>query len=327
VESGRLRKATAVSHTIQGLMKYHGLKNKKLRLPYHDSISVCVDALTTTATIDFGDYPRDSIDINGQPAVGTEAQRVLDVINPLRRLAKTKDHFKISTANNVKQGKGLGFSASAFASIALASCSALGLKMDREKLSEYARLGAGSASRSLVGGFAIWYASRNGRSYARQLASGSKVKLAMAIVPIALPVKTDMAHRESVTSPFFESRVKTVKKNVRKMQSAIQRGDVDEVARLAEADSLSLHAVTMTGESRLFLMAPGTVSTIRRVEEMREKDHIPVWYSLDTGPSVYVNTHPEFVDEVCREIRSSANVGVIKSGVGGPARTIEEHLF
>jgi phosphomevalonate decarboxylase len=327
VESGRLRKATAVSHTIQGLMKYHGLKNKKLRLPYHDSISVCVDALTTTATIEFGDYSRDTIDINGQPAVGTEAQRVLDVINPLRRLAKTEDHFKISTANNVKQGKGLGFSASAFASIALASCSALGLKMDREKLSEYARLGAGSASRSLVGGFAIWYASRNGRSYARQLASGSKVKLAMAIVPIALPVKTDMAHRESVTSPFFESRVKTVKKNVRKMQSAIQRGDVDEVARLAEADSLSLHAVTMTGESRLFLMAPGTVSTIRRVEEMREKDHIPVWYSLDTGPSVYVNTHPEFVDEVCREIRSSANVGVIKSGVGGPARTIEEHLF
>jgi phosphomevalonate decarboxylase len=322
-----LRKASAVSHTIQGLMKYHGLKNKKLRLPYHDSISVCVDALTTTATIEFGDYSRDTIDINGQPAVGTEAQRVLDVINPLRRLAKTKEHFKISTANNVKQGKGLGFSASAFASIALASCSALGLKMDREKLSEYARLGAGSASRSLVGGFAIWYANRNGRSYARQLASGSKVKLAMAIVPIPSPVKTDMAHRESVTSPFFESRVKTVKKNVKKMQSAIQRGDVDEVARLAEADSLSLHAVTMTGESRLFLMAPGTVSTIRRVEEMREHDHIPVWYSLDTGPSVYVNTHPEFVDEVCREIRSSANVGVIKSGVGGPARTIEEHLF
>jgi phosphomevalonate decarboxylase len=136
-----------------------------------------------------------------------------------------------------------------------------------------------------------------------------------------------MAHRESVTSPFFESRVKTVKKNVKKMQSAIQKGDVDEVARLAEADSLSLHAVTMTGESRLFLMAPGTVSTIRRVEAMREQDHIPVWYSLDTGPSVYVNTHPEFVDEVCKEIRSSANVGVIKSGVGGPARTLEEHLF
>jgi phosphomevalonate decarboxylase len=322
-----LRKSTAVSHTIQGLMKYHGLKDKKRRLPYHDSISVCVDALTTTATIEFGDYSRDMIEINGQQAAGTEAERVLAVITALKRLARTNDHFRISTLNNVKQGKGLGFSASAFAAIALASCSALGLKMDREKLSECARLGAGSASRSLVGGFAIWYANRNGRSYARQLASGSKVKLAMAIVPIPSPVKTDMAHRESVTSPFFESRVRAVRKNVKKMQFAIQKGDVDELARLAEADSLSLHAVTMTGKSGLFLMAPGTISTIRRVEAMREHDHIPVWYSLDTGPSVYVNTHPEFVDEVCREIRSSANVGVIKSGVGGPAQTIEEHLF
>jgi phosphomevalonate decarboxylase len=322
-----LRKSTAVSHTIQGLMKYHGLKDKKRRLPYHDSISVCVDALTTTATIEFGDCSRDLIEINGQPAAGAEAERVLAVITPLKGLAKTKDHFRISTLNNVKQGKGLGFSASAFAAIALASSSALGLKMDREKLSEYARLGAGSASRSLVGGFAIWYANRNGRSYARQLASGSKVKLAMAIVPIPSPVKTDMAHRESVTSPFFESRVRTVKKNLKKMQYAIQKGNVDGVARLAEADSLSLHAVTMTGKSGLFLMAPRTVSTIKRVKAMREEDHIPVWYSLDTGPSVYVNTHPEFVDEVCKEIRRSANVGVIKSGVGGPARTIEEHLF
>jgi diphosphomevalonate decarboxylase len=199
--------------------------------------------------------------------------------------------------------------------------------MKRERLSEIARLGAGSASRSLVGGFAIWYANRNGRSYARQLASEKKLDLAMAIVPIPSPVKTDMAHRESVSSPFFKSRVKEVKRNLKKMRSAILKRDVDEVGRLAEADSLSLHAVTMTGKSRLFLMAPGTVSVIKHIEAMRESEHIPVWYSLDTGPSVYVNTHPEFVDEVCREIRASTNLGVIKSGVGGPAWTIEEHLF
>jgi len=322
-----LRKATAVAHTIQGLMKYHGLKDRKRRIPYHDSISVCVEALTTTATMEFGDYSQDIIEINGQPAAGTEAERILAVTSALKNVAKTKDHFRISTTNNVKQGKGLGFSASAFAAIALASSTALGLNMERERLSEFARLGAGSASRSLVGGFAIWYANRNGRSYARQLASENKLDLAMAIVPIPSPVKTDMAHRESVSSPFFESRVKVVKKNLKKMQSAILKGDVDEVGRLAEADSLSLHAVTMTGKSRLFLMAPGTVSVIKRIESMRESDHIPVWYSLDTGPSVYVNTHPEFVDQVCREIRVSTNLGVIKSGVGGPARTIEEHLF
>jgi len=322
-----LRKATAVAHTIQGLMKYHGLKDRKRRIPYHDSISVCVQALTTTATIEYDNYPNDVIEINGKPATGDEADRIFAVTSALKNIAKTKDHFRLSTLNNVKQGKGLGFSASAFAATALASCAALGLSMKRERLSEIARLGAGSASRSLVGGFAIWYANRNGRSYARQLASENKLDLAMAVVPIRSPVKTDMAHRESVSSPFFKSRVETVKKNLKKMHSAILKGDVDEVGRLAEADSLSLHAVTMTGKSGLFLMAPGTVSVIKRIEAMRESDHIPVWYSLDTGPSVYINTHPEFVDEVCREIRASTNLGVIKSGVGGPARTIEEHLF
>jgi len=115
--------------------------------------------------------------------------------------------------------------------------------------------------------------------------------------------------------------------NLKKMVRAIREGDVDEVSKLAEADSLSLHAVTMTGRSQLFLMSPETVTIIRKIKSMREDDDIPVWFSLDTGPSVYVNTHPEFLDRVCREIKASANLEVIKSGVGGPARTIEEHLF
>ncbi len=320
-------KASAVAHTIQGLVKYHGLRDRKRRLPYHDSISVCVEALTTTATIDFDGYSQDMIEINGKPAGDVEAERIRAVISPLEKLAKTKNHFKLATLNRVRQGKGLGFSASAFAAISLASCTALGVSLEREKLSEIARLGAGSASRSLVGGFAIWYANKNGRSYAEQLSSGSKLGLAMGIVPIPSPVKTDMAHEESVSSPFFASRVKDVKLNLRKMLRAIQKSDIDEVSRLAEADSLSLHAVTMTGKSQLLLMSPETVTIIRQIRSMRENDRIPVWFSLDTGPSVYINTHPEFVDQVCREIHASTNLEVIKSGVGGPARTIEEHLF
>jgi diphosphomevalonate decarboxylase len=286
-----------------------------------------VEELTTTATIDFGDYPQDIIEINGKAAGDVEAERIRAVIAPLAKLAETKGHFKLATANRVKQGKGLGFSASAFASIALASCTALGVNMERGKLSEVARLGAGSASRSLVGGFAIWYANRNGRSYARQLASADQVPLAMGIVPMPSPVITDMAHAESESSPFFKSRVLYVKRKMKKMINAIQKGDVDTLSRLAEADSLSLHAVTMTGEGGLFLMAPETVMIIRRIRSMREKDHIPVWFSLDTGPSVYINTHPEYADEVCKDIHAATNLEVIKSGVGGPARTVEEHLF
>ena len=323
-----MAKATAVAHTIQGLMKYHGLKNKKLRLPFHDSISVCVKELTTTATVDFSPhYTEDFVQINESVAKGTEAQRVLVVIDALRRLQKTQDRVKIASKNNLEKAKGVGFSAAAFASIAFAASNALNLKIDRQRLSEIARLGAGSASRSLVGGFSIWYANKNGRSYAQQLDDGTRVKLAMGIVPQASSVKTDLAHEESTASPFFTSRVKAVKAAIPKMTHAIRRGDLAEVCELAEADSLSLHAVTMTGPQRLVLVSATTINVIQRVRALREEKGIPVWYSMDTGPSVFLNTRPEYLDKVCDDIESKVNVPIIRSGVGGPAYGSDEHLF
>ena len=309
-------------------MKYHGLKNKKLRLPFHDSISVCVKELTTTATVDFSpQYTEDTIQINGNIAKGTEAQRVIVVIDALRKLKKTKDHVKIVSKNNLENAKGVGFSAAAFASIAFAASNALNLKIDRSRLSEIARLGAGSASRSLVGGFSIWYANKRGRSFAQQLDDGTRIKLAMGIVPLVSPIKTDVAHEESATSPFFTSRVKTVQAAIPKMIHAIKGGDIGEVCKLAETDSLSLHAVTMTGRQGLVLESPETINIIRRVRTLREEKGIPVWYSMDTGPSVFLNTQPEYLDKVCDDIESNLNVPIIRSGVGGPAHAVDQHLF
>jgi phosphomevalonate decarboxylase len=323
-----LAKASAQAHTIQGLIKYHGLKNKQLRLPFHDSISVCAKELTTTATVEFGpQYTSDFIEINGSPAKGTAAERVMIVVDALRKLAKSGDRVKIASKNNLENAKGVGFSAAAFASIAHAANNALNLRLDTRRLSEIARLGAGSASRSLAGGFSIWYANKRGRSYAEQLDDGTRVKLAMGIVPLASTVKTDTAHAESTSSPFFTSRVKAVKANLPKMIRAIKKGDLAEVCRLAEADSLSLHAVTMTGRQGLVLVAPETINVIRRVRTLRDEQGVPVWFSIDTGPSVFLNTQPEYLDRVCEDIERNVHVPTIKSGVGGPAHTFEQHLF
>ncbi len=323
-----LSKATAVAYAIQGLVKYHGLKDNKRRIPYHDSISVCVEQLTTTATIEFGQqYSQNLVEINGRAATPLEASRVLSVVSQLQSLAKTREHFKLVSKNSVPQGKGLGFSASAFASIAQASSKALGLNIKPDRLSEIARLGAGSASRSLVGGFSIWYADKRGRSFAEPLPTSKGLRLAMAVVPIPSQVRTDLAHQESVTSPFFSARLKEVRKVLPRMKRAIRMGNIEEVGKLAEAESLSLHAITMTGKSGLVLMSQETLGVLRGIMSMRETNHIPVWYSLDTGPSVYVNTRTEYIDQVCNELRKYTNFQVLKSGVGGPAHTIEERLF
>ena len=323
-----MAKSTGRANVIQGLIKYHGLKDKKRRLPFHDSISVCAGQLYTTATVEFDkSYPEDRIVINDAPAVGREAERVLDVVNYLRKITKTKEHFRLASKNSIAEGKGLGFSAAAFASIAMAASRALNLNLKTERLSEVARLGAGSASRSVAGGFALWHANKNGRSYAEQLSMGENMHFAMAIVPIASTIKTDMAHAESVSSPFFKARVKEVNSYLRKMRNAIVKGDLAKIGALAEHDSLSLHAVTMTGTTRLFLITPDTIRIIERVVELREKQGIPVWFSLDTGPSVWMNTTAEFVDRIADDIRRDSGMTVLKSGVGGPAIEVDEHLF
>src|SRR5437660_10421355 len=164
--------ACARSYSIQGVVKYHGLRNERLRLPLHDSITVCMKSLPTVTTVAFNrELTDDRIRINGKSPSRKEQDRVLAVVNHLRQLSRFgSTKARIESRNPDVKGKGLGFSASGFAALGLATASALDLDIKTPELSEVVRLGAGSASRSLAGGFSIWYANRNGRSYAEELA-------------------------------------------------------------------------------------------------------------------------------------------------------------
>jgi mevalonate pyrophosphate decarboxylase len=193
-------------------------------------------------------------------------------------------------------------------------------------LSEIVRLGAGSASRSLVGGFSIWYANRKGRSYAEQLATATAIRLRTLIVPIPSTIKTDKAHADVLTSPFFKARLAYVKGVLQRMKRAIARKDVSEICRIAEMDTLNLHAITMTGKLETILVSPLSIRIMDEVQKLREKEGVPVWYSLDTGPSVFINTTPKASAKVDRRIRSLAD-NVISSDPGGPAEIVSRHLF
>jgi len=320
-------KCTARAYAIQGLVKYHGLRNPKLRIPYHDSISVCMKSLDTVTTVETGNsLRRDSILINGTvPTTGEEA-RVRVVIDKLRELAGEKTQLRVESRNANVKGKGLGFSASGFAALGLATSIALGLSLEPRELSEVVRLGAGSASRSLMGGFSIWYANRKGHSYAEQLASASSIRLRTLIVPIPSAIKTDRAHADVLTSPFFKARLAYLKGVLRKMRRAIARKDVSEICRLAEVDTLNLHAITMTGRLETILVSPLSIRIMDEVRRLREEEGVPVWYSLDTGPSVFINTEPKSASKVERRIRTLADK-VIPSDPGGPAEVLSHHLF
>lgn len=320
-------KATAVAHPIQGLIKYHGLKDARLRLPFHDSISVCVDALHTITTVEHSKaLEEDLVTINGERASGKDLDRVENVLDKIRSITHHTGCFKVVSKNNITSGKGLGFSASGFAALGTATCAALDFDVDYISLSELVRLGAGSATRSLAGSFAIWYADKNGKSYAEQLVKPEGMKLGMVIIPIQSQIKTDEAHTEVLSSPLFKARLKYVASNIQTMKKAIKNGDVATLGRLAEEDTLNLHASTMTGETRMILWEPETVRIMKAIEKMR-REGIPAWYSIDTGPSVFVNTFIDHIENVVSRLHKLGFSKPITSRVGGNPFLTQKHLF
>ena len=320
-------KATATAHPIQGLIKYHGLKNPKQRIPYHDSISVCIQALTTTTTIEtLNDSKKDEITINGRQPNITEKKRVETVLNKLKELAEYSGNFKVVSQNSLEMGKGLGFSASGFAALGLAAAKALGLSLDGLALSEIVRLGAGSATRSMAGGFAIWYANRRGRSYAEQLETSKNMDFSMVIVPVRSEVKTDEAHAEVLSSCLFKARLKNINGLLKRMKKAISLGDTAAIGTLAEEDTLNLHAITMTGKSHMVLWEPDTVRVIKEVIRMREEG-LQAWYSMDTGPSVFINTYKKNAGIIVKRFNEMGFKNVQLSAVGEKPSLTGDHLF
>jgi phosphomevalonate decarboxylase len=318
-------KGSAIAHPIQGLIKYHGLKDEKLRIPFHDSISVATAPTASHTTIEFGTFKKDSASVDGKQLSGRELERVVSVVDEVRKRSALRKKFKMVSLNNFPSNVGLGASASGFAALAMAACEASGLKLSLEQTSVIARRGAGSATRSVTGAFSRWRAGfEDEESYSYQIASED---FQMGIVVALIPAFkfTENAHKAVLTSPFFHSRLAFVHGALAEMENAIRKRNVDKIGTLAERDSLILHSITMTSVDEMILWRPETVKVILEVKKMRSEG-LPAHFSIDTGATVYVNTKPKHVKEVERRIKR-LGIETITCGVGGSARVTDEHLF
>ncbi len=309
----------AVANTMQALVKYHGLKDWKLRIPYHDSISVNTTVLFSEAQVSTGTAGGVLL-VEGKK--NPDAERRLAPV--VRRLSgKTLDQLdlRISSRNSPHlNAKGLGFSSSAGAALTLACQHALrGERPDYGALSRVARLFAASASRSLVGGFSrLYVGKRDEETYAERFADERELDLRMLIVPLSSSVRTEDAHREVESSPFFRARVRSASRRCDEMEKAIRGGDLRRVGELTEQDTLELHSITMTGANRLILMSPDTVRVVMRVKELRSEG-AEAYFSMQTGPSVFINT-TERHEERVRAAISKMGYKTLYSRVGREAR-------
>lgn len=306
----------AVAYTMQALVKYHGLKDWDLRLPYHDSISVNTTCMKTEAQID--DRRRGGVFIRGRESESAN-ERLRTVVSSLKPGADV-DGFRIDSRNIPSdRAKGIGYSSSAGAALTLLVYDRLvGGRPDLLSLSRTARLFAASASRSLVGGFSRLYAGADDvGTYAKRFADQHEMDLRMVIVPLPSKMRTEDAHREVLTSPFFKARIESAQRRCDDMEKAILGNDLDALGILTEKDTLELHSLTMTGENRLIIMTEDTLRIVKRVKELRGNG-TKAYFSMQTGPSVFINTSEKYEQTVLRAVQKLGYRSYL-SGVGGEA--------
>ena len=318
-------KATAKAHPIQGLIKYHGMRDEELRLPYHDSISVCTAPSHSLTTVAFeGDREEDEYVIDGEAVQGRGAERIRAVVDHVRDLADTDRRVRFESANDFPTNIGFGSSSSGFAAAAMALCEAAGLDMTRPEISTVARRGSSSAARAVTGAFSHLRTGLNDedcRSERIETDLEDDLRIVAGMVPSYK--ETEAAHREAAESHMFEGRMAHIHGQIAEMRDALRRDEFERTFSLAEHDSLSLAATTMTGPAGWVYWQPRTIEIFNAVRELREEEDVPVYFSVDTGASVYINTTEPHLERVEAAV-ADCGVDTRVWEVGGPARVLDE---
>ena len=313
-------KATATAHPIQGLIKYHGMHDEELRLPYHDSISICTAPSHTITTVEFRPDAAEDVYVIGDERVeGRGAERIDSVVDHVRDRAGIDHPVRLESENSFPPNIGFGSSASGFAAAAMALSTAAGLELSRPDVSTIARRGSASAARAATGAFSHLHSGMNDadcRSERIETDLEDDLRIVAAHVPSYK--ETEEAHREAAESHMFKARLAHIHHQIDAARDALSDADFERAFELAEHDSLSLAATTMTGPAGWVYWQPDTLAVFNAARELRESEGIPAYFSTDTGASVYVNTTVDHVDTV-EDAVSSVGVDTDVWEVGGPA--------
>jgi phosphomevalonate decarboxylase len=322
-------KATAAAHPIQGLVKYHGMTDETLRLPYHDSISVCTAPSHSTTTVEFDpDRRSDRYVVDDEPVEGRGAERIRAVVDHVRERAGLDHRVRLESVNDFPTNIGFGSSASGFAAAAVALCAAAGLDLSHPEVSTIARRGSASAARAVTGGVSHLHTGLDDEDCrSERVVTDLEEDLRIVAAEVPAYKQTEAAHREAADSHMFQARLAHIHEQIARCRHALRTGDFETTFELAEHDSLSLAATTMTGPAGWVYWQPESLRVFETVRDLREEG-LPVYFSTDTGASVYVNTTADHVDRVEAAI---ADLGVDTHlwTVGGPAerRPEDEALF
>jgi len=322
----RSGRALARAHANIALAKYWGKADELNNVPAVPSISVTLEALTTTTEVRFDpSLECDELELDGRPAQGRAVDRVVKQLDRVRRLANLDTRARVVSSNSFPTGSGLASSASGFAALTLAAMGAAGVAIDLDLASDLARRASASAGRSLHGGFVRLRAGEPGSALlaAEPIAPASYWDLRVVVAVTSKGPKkvgsTEGMGHTARTSPYYESWVELCPRLAAQVEGAIEKRDLRALGEAAEQSALAMHACAMAAAPALVYLEPATLGCVHAVRAMRDQG-LAAWATIDAGPHVKVLTSPEDAARV-RELLAGLPgvVDTIVSRVGGEA--------
>jgi len=297
---------TAKAPANIAFIKYWGKKDEKLRLPMNNSISMNLSEVYTTTSVEFSkNLKSDTLKIDGKFPEDKEKERVVKHLNLIRSLAKTDLKARVESRNNFPKGTGLASSASGFAALTLAASGAAGLNLSEKELSIIARLGSGSACRSLPDGFAEWKAGDSSEtSYAYSLYPPNYWDICDVIAIVgeaSKKVSSTEGHVLAESSPFFRARISGMPKKVNEIKKALQEKDFTRFGEILEEEAVNMHAVMMTSKPALYYWLPETLITIISIIKWRDEG-LESYFTIDAGPNVHVICQAKYAPRIKRRL-------------------------
>ncbi len=325
-------KITARACSNIALIKYWGKRDARLNLAAVGSISLTLNDLHTTTTVDFnGKYDHDRLFLNGRRSGPAETTRVAAFLDRIRRLAGIKKYALVESENNFPTAAGLASSASAFAALSLAASRAAGLELSEAELSVLARLGSGSAARSIFGGFVemrLGIKDDGSDSFAFQLYPKDYWDLRLLIAVTSTGKKkiasTDGMTLSKETSPYYNQWIASSQSDLAEMRDALKSRDFQKLGELSESSCLKMHALAFSANPGLIYWNGATVEGIHQIRALRQQG-TEVYFTIDAGPQLKAICLPDNVAEVRAALEQVPGVkNVISTALGDDAGILEE---
>ncbi|MEZ4855621.1 MAG: diphosphomevalonate decarboxylase [Gelidibacter sp.] len=291
------------------LIKYWG--KKEHQIPENPSISFTLNACKTHTKLTYSKKQnKDTYDVevfldgekkdDFKPKILKFFQRI-EIYLPFIK----NYHFNIDTKNTFPHSSGIASSASGMSALALCLMSIekqlnpeISEDYFNQKASFLARLGSGSASRSIEGDLIVWGETKTiegssdlfGIKYPYKVHENfSQYQDTILLVDKGeKQVSSSVGHNLMFEHPFAAQRFQQAHNHFKVLKPILESGDLKAFIALVETEALTLHAMMMTSMPYFILMKPNTLEIINKIWHYRKTTGLHVGFTLDAGANVHV---------------------------------------